>query len=107
MRIHLALVVVLCVLCINCGSNQSVQKFAAQNNTTLTAQVANNTSAANSFPNQTNGNLGSNNVSKVNLHSLLYSGSSTKIFAQLLVWFGQSNHMQVGYSSTDPVGSMA
>jgi hypothetical protein len=70
--------------------------------TTLTAQTANNTSAASSFSSQTNGNLGANNVSNLNVHSLLYAGNATKVYAHLMVWFGQSNHMNVGYSSTDP-----
>src|ERR1700688_2853441 len=70
--------------------------------TTLAAQRANNTSTANSFTSQTNGNAGAGNVSKVNIHSLLYSGASTKVYAHLLLWFGPSNHMNVGYSSTHP-----
>jgi hypothetical protein len=69
--------------------------------TTLAAQTTNNTSAAKSFVSQTNGNWGSGNASKVNVHSLLYSGSTTKVYAHLLLWFGGSNHMNVGYSSTD------
>ena len=40
-------------------------------------------------------------MSKVDVHSLLYSGATTKIYAHLLLWFGGSNHMNVGYSSTD------
>jgi hypothetical protein len=70
--------------------------------TTLSAQTANNTSAASSFAIQTNGNRGAGNISKVDVHSLLYSGATTKIYAHLMVWFGQSNHMNIGYSSTDP-----
>lgn len=70
--------------------------------TTLTAQTANNTSAANSFTSQTNGNLGAGNVSKVDIHTLLYPGNNTQVYAHLMVWFGQSDHMSVGYSSTDP-----
>jgi hypothetical protein len=69
--------------------------------TTLAAQTANNTSAASSFVTQTNGNAGAANVSKVDVHSLLYSGATTKVYAHLMVWFGGSNHMNVGYSSTD------
>jgi len=69
--------------------------------TTLAAQTFNNTSAANNFSSQSNGNAGAGNVSKVNVHSLLYSGATTKVYAHLLLWFGQSNHMNVGYSSTD------
>src|SRR5581483_1582337 len=70
--------------------------------TTLASQTSNNTSAANSFSSQSNGNLGAGNVSKVDIHSLLYPGASTKIYAHLVPWFGGSNHMNVGYSSTDP-----
>lgn len=70
--------------------------------TTLAAQTANNTSAANSFTSQPNGNLGAGNVSKVDVHTLLYPGTTTKVYAHLLLWFGGSNHMNVGYSSTDP-----
>ncbi|HKW66190.1 MAG TPA: hypothetical protein VJP04_02805 [Terriglobales bacterium] len=70
--------------------------------TTLASQTSNNTSAANSFSSQSNGNLGAGNVSKVDVHSLLYPGANTKIYAHLVPWFGGSNHMNVGYSSTDP-----
>lgn len=69
--------------------------------TTLAAQTANNTSAANSFASQTNGNSGAGNVSKVDVHSLLYSGATTKVYAHLMVWFGGTNHINVGYSSND------
>lgn len=70
--------------------------------TTLAALTSNNTSAANTFTSQTNGNRGAGNTSKVNVHSLLYPGATTRVYAHLLLWFGQSNHMNVGYSSTDP-----
>ena len=70
--------------------------------TTLSAQTVNNTSAANSFPAQPNGNAPAGNVSKVDIHSLLYPGATTKVYAHLLLWFGGTNHMNVGYSSTDP-----
>src|SRR3984957_11200049 len=70
--------------------------------TTLAAQTANNTSAANGFVSQSNGNLAANNVSKVDVHSLLYSGAATKVFAHMMLWFGDGGHMNVGYSSTDP-----
>src|SRR5713226_5218348 len=69
--------------------------------TTLAAQTSNNTSAANGFVTQSNGNRGAGNVSKSDIHSLLYSGNATKVYAHLMVWFGGSNHMNVGYSSTD------
>jgi hypothetical protein len=35
-------------------------------------------------------------------HSLLYSGAATKIYAHFMAWFGQSSHMDVGYTSSDP-----
>jgi hypothetical protein len=37
----------------------------------------------------------------VNIHSLLYSGATTKIFVQYLLWFGQADHMNIGYTSND------
>jgi Glycosyl hydrolase family 71 len=69
--------------------------------TTVAAQTSNNTSTANGFLTQSDGNLGAGNISKVNLHSLLYPGASTKIYAHMVLWFGQSNHMDVGYNSAD------
>ena len=69
--------------------------------TTLRAQTANDTSTSDSFQNQVNGNLGANNVSKVNIHSLLYPGATTKVLAHLLLWFGDPRHMNVGYNSND------
>jgi len=69
--------------------------------TTLAAQKSNNTSTASSFSPQTNGNIGANNVSKVDVHTLLYQGATTKIYAHLLLWFGETNHMNNGYSSSD------
>src|SRR5947209_7391659 len=69
--------------------------------TTLSAQKASNSSAAKTFVTQSNGNSGAANVSKVDVHSLLYSGANTKIYAHLMLWFGGSNHMNVGYNSND------
>lgn len=69
--------------------------------TTLAAQTENNTAAAPSFRTQTNGNLGAGNVSKVDIHSLLYPGATTDIYAELQPWFGDKRHMQVGYTSWD------
>src|SRR5690349_14039916 len=69
---------------------------------TLQAQTSNNTSAANSFNAQTNGNRGSGNVSKVDIHSLLYPGANTKIIAHFMPWWGDPRHINVGYNSHDP-----
>jgi len=70
--------------------------------TTLSAETSNNTSAASTFTAQANGNIAPANVSKVNIHDLLYPGATTKIYSHFMGWFGPSNHMQVGYSSSDP-----
>jgi PKD repeat protein len=71
--------------------------------TTLAAETSNNTSAADSFTTQTNGNLGATNISKVPIRSLLYPGSTAKIYAHLVPWFGFGDHMNVGYVSGDVV----
>jgi len=67
--------------------------------TTLQAETGNNTSTADSFAGQTNGNARAGNVSKLPIGSLLYSGATTKVYATWLSWFGQSNHINVGYDS--------
>ena len=70
--------------------------------TTLSAETANNPSAAGTFKKQPNGNLGAGNISKLSVRSLLYSGANTTILAHVMTWFGASNHMNVGYTSSDP-----
>ena len=70
--------------------------------TTLTAETAGNTSAAVTFGSQSNGNAGLSNVSKVDTRRLLYSGATTRVYAHFMAWFGQSSHMDVGYTSSDP-----
>jgi hypothetical protein len=88
----------------NCKSfaRTHVRVTVAAPTTTLAAQTANNTSAATGFISQTNGNAGAGNVSKADLHSLLYPGATTQIYAELQPWFGDKRHMQVGYVSWDP-----
>ena len=70
--------------------------------TSVTAETSNNTSAADTFESQSNGNVGAGNISKVDIHSLLYAGAHTKIIAHLMPWFGKSYHMNVGYISDTP-----
>ena len=60
--------------------------------TTLTAETSNNTSAADSFVAQSNGNAGAGNVSKVATRTLLYPGSTAKIYAHFMPWFGSLKH---------------
>jgi PKD repeat protein len=69
--------------------------------TTLAAETSNNTSTADSFTAQTNGNIGASNISKVPTRTLLYPGSTAKIYAHLVPWFGFGDHMNVGYTSSD------
>jgi hypothetical protein len=69
--------------------------------TTLTAETANNTSAADTFVGQPNGNVTAGNVSKVPIRTLLYSGATSRIYSHLMPWFGFGNHVDVGYVSND------
>lgn len=73
------------------------------NNTTVAAETGNNTSAASTYAKTANDNAVPGNVSKIPTNKLLYSGSTTKVYAELQGWFGQPNHMDVGYKSNDPV----
>jgi hypothetical protein len=70
--------------------------------TTLSAETGNNTSTADSFQGWSNGDEAPANVSKVDTRTLLYPGSSTKIFAHFMPWFGQGGHHDIGYNSADP-----
>lgn len=74
---------------------------AIQPTTTLAAETGNNTSAANSFAGQSNGNMASGNVSKLPIRQLLYPGATTKIYAHMMPWFGTSYHANVGYDSSN------
>ena len=69
--------------------------------TTLATETANNTSTADGFAAQTNGNAGPSNISKVSTRTLLYPGSTAKIYAHFVPWFGFGDHMNVGYISSD------
>ncbi len=69
--------------------------------TTLARETGNNTSAADTFKTQSSANLGAGNISKVPMRSLLYAGSTTKLYVHLMGWFGGTNHMNVGYTSND------
>jgi len=70
--------------------------------TTLSIETGRNTSAASTFTNSTNGNLGAANVSNVPISTLLYPGSTTKIYAHFMAWFGANGHVDIGYNSSDP-----
>src|SRR5512146_2121209 len=79
------------------------QALAIIPSTTLRAETANNTSAADDFKSQPNGNAAAGNISKQPIRSLLYPGATTRIYAHLMGWFGDSHHMDVGYRSDDPL----
>ncbi len=70
--------------------------------TTLAQESGNNTSTADNFQAQNNGNQGPSNISKQPIAPLLYPGATTQIYAHLMGWFGTSSHMNVGYNSSDP-----
>ncbi len=69
--------------------------------TTVSAEQSNNTSTADTFTAETNGNIGPSNTSKLSTRRLLYSGSTAKIFAHWMPWYGGPEHLNVGYNSGD------
>ena len=70
--------------------------------TTLSTETSNNTSASSTFRAQTDGNAGPGNVSESSIRSLLYPGSTTRIYAAVMPWFGSPSHNSIGYISSDP-----
>ncbi len=108
--LSVALPVILAGLLVACGGTSTTSQPAPMpptsslpaTTTSLQAETGNNTSAADSFVQQTNGNVGAANVSKLPIRSLLYSGSNTKMYVTWLGWFGRPDHMSVGYNSGDP-----
>jgi PKD repeat protein len=88
-------------LCVILSSVFASAGTAFKATTTLAAETTNNTSAADTFATQTNNNLGATNISKMPIRSLLYPGSTAKIYAHLVPWFGFGDHMNVGYVSSD------
>jgi hypothetical protein len=105
----LALSVLALALLVGCGGIATAQSSSSTtalpvpgSTTTLQAETANNTSASSSFTAQLNGLPAPGNVSKIDTHTLLYSGSTTKVFAGMEGWFGEAGHMNVGYNSNNP-----
>src|SRR5579872_805870 len=88
----------------NCNGTATAKVAVSiqQPTTTLSAQTSNNTSAADSFHSLSDGDEGATNVSKANLRTLLYPGSTTEIYGELQPWFGDKRHMNVGYASWNP-----
>jgi hypothetical protein len=64
----------------------------------LSALMSNNTSAVQGSD---NGNAKPASVSKLPIRSMLYPGATTKIFARLMLWFGDPKHVDMGYRSDD------
>lgn len=71
---------------------------------TVSTLLPPNTSAGATFAGSTNGNLpGSASISKVNVHTLLYPGSTTRVLAHYLPWWGPDPRgLNSGYRSDDP-----
>src|ERR1039457_6804542 len=99
---RLTLVVAVAVTVLGASALGSASSSYVGPTTTLAAQTSDNTSAANSFTTQSNNNKGAGNVSKVDVHTLLYPGATTKVYAHMVLWFGQSSHMNNRYSETNP-----
>jgi hypothetical protein len=70
----------------------------------VTSLTPANTSASPTFKGSSNGMLaGTASISKVNVHTLLYPGSTTKVLAHYLPWWGPDPRgVDVGYRSDDP-----
>jgi Glycosyl hydrolase family 71 len=64
----------------------------------LPSLSANNTSAVQGSE---NGNARPAAVSKLPIRSLLYPGATTKVFVRLMLWWGDSKHVNMGYRSDD------
>ncbi len=69
---------------------------AFQPTTTLAQETGNNTNLTSSFTGTTNGDVVPGNISKVDIHTLLYTGESTKVFAHYMPWWGGSGHVSIG-----------
>ncbi|MCC8403295.1 hypothetical protein LJ655_15585 [Paraburkholderia sp. MMS20-SJTN17] len=68
------------------------------------ALSAPNTSGSLRFKGSSNGNLpGTASISKINVHTLLYPGSTTQVLAHYLPWWGPDPRgLDAGYRSDDP-----
>jgi PKD repeat protein len=93
-------VYVFCVLTLL--SLSAFAQLAITPSTTLSKETGNNTSASSTFRAQTNGNASASNVSKSSLRTLLYPGSTTRIYASVMPWWGSPSHISIGYTSSDP-----
>ena len=69
---------------------------AFQPTTTLAQETGNNTNLTSSFTGTTNGDVKPGNISKVDIHTLLYAGRTTKVFAHYMPWWGGSGHVSIG-----------
>jgi hypothetical protein len=75
-------------------------QVAVSPTTTLAAETGNNTSASSTWTNTTTGDAVAGNVSHVDVHSLLYAGETTKVYAHYLGWWGPgSGHISNGTNS--------
>ena len=63
--------------------------------TTVAAEAANNTNLT-SFNGTANSNIKSGNISKVDIHALLYTGTETKVFAHYMPWWNSAGHVSIG-----------
>lgn len=74
--------------------------FAQSADNPTSCEASNNTSASVRYRGA-KANAAPSNVSKVPIRSLLYEGSTTRIFTRYMPWFGDPKHRDVGYRSDD------
>ena len=87
------------ILTIACATPSLAQTTVVPT-TTLAAETANNTSASSTWSNTTTGDAVAGNVSQVDVHSLLYAGETTKVYAHYLGWWGPGGgHIDNGTNS--------
>jgi hypothetical protein len=84
------------------GTTSFAQTVTVTPTTTLAAETSNNTSAPNSISGSTNGIAASGNISKVPFRDAMYAGANTKVLTALMGWFGDPDHISVGYDSRNP-----
>lgn len=66
----------------------------------ISCELSNNTSASPRYSGS-KANAAPSNISTLPVRSLLYQGSTTRIFTRYMPWFGDPKHRDVGYRSDD------
>jgi len=83
------------IFCVLFFVSSAFAQVAITPSTTLSAETANNTNLT-GFNGTTNGNVKPGSVSKVDIHTLLYAGATTKVFAHYMPWWNSAGHGSIG-----------